>query len=131
LLSSLSANAATVNVDIQNFAFIPVTVTINVGDSVVWTQRDTTTHTVNSDNGAFPPSGNLTLAKPTYMHTFNAAGTFNYHCSPHPFMTGKVIVQAAANTPPTVSITSPINGAVLHCRPNVTITATRRIAMAP
>ena len=123
LLSSLTANAATAPVDIQNFAFNPQTVTINVGDSVVWTQRDTTTHTVTSDTGAFG-SGNLTLSKPKYTNTFNAAGSFNYHCIPHAFMTGTIIVQAAANTPPTVSITSPTNGAVFTSGDSITLNAT-------
>ncbi|WP_089612118.1 plastocyanin/azurin family copper-binding protein [Dehalobacterium formicoaceticum] len=29
----------------------------------------------------------------SYSYTFNETGTFEYHCSPHPFMTGKVIVK--------------------------------------
>src|SRR5438105_6701002 len=85
LLSSLTANAATANVDIQNFAFNPPTVTINVGDSVIWTQRDTTQHTVTSDTGDFG-SGLLALSK-TYTNKFNTAGSFDYHCTPHSFMT--------------------------------------------
>src|SRR5258706_10668396 len=68
MLSSLTANAVTVNVDIQNFAFNPPTVTVNVGDSVIWTQRDTSGHTVTSDDGAFVGSGTLTLAKPNYTN---------------------------------------------------------------
>ena len=122
LLSSLTANAATANVNIQSFAFDPQTVTINVGDSVIWTQLDPTTHTVTSDTGAFN-SGNLSMSK-RYTNTFNTAGTFNYHCIPHSFMTGTVVVQAAANTPPTVSITLPTSGTVFTAGDNITINAT-------
>jgi plastocyanin len=130
LLSSLTANAATANVDIQNFAFSPPTVTINVGDSVIWTQRDTTGHTVTSDNGAFVGSGTLSLGR-KYTNTFNTAGSFDYHCIPHSFMTGTVTVQGAANTPPTVSITSPANGTVLLPAAISPSTRRRRTATAP
>src|SRR5437764_694795 len=117
LLGSILATAegATVPVDIANFAYNPDPVTINVGDTIVWTQRDTTIHTVTSGNSPTPNglfnSGNLSLNQ-TFSHTFTTPGTFPYFCIPHStFMTGTVIVNGtAANNPPTVNITSPAPG---------------------
>src|SRR4051812_38839909 len=86
---------ATVPVTIQNFAFSPQTLTVAPGTTVVWTQKDSTAHTVTSDTGAWPDSGSLAQGK-TFAHTFTQPGTYPYHCAIHPFMTAKVIVTAAA-----------------------------------
>ena len=79
------------NVEISGFAFVPSTLTVSVGTTVTWTNKDSTSHTVTSNNNLFE-SG--TLAKnATFQHTFNQKGTFEYHCSFHTFMTAKVIVE--------------------------------------
>jgi len=100
---------ATTNVTIIDFAFQPASVTINVGDSITWTNSGLMQHTVTSDTGAWPsttldPGQTLSL-------TFNVSGTFSYHCSIHPIMTGAVTVNGANGAP---SITSPLsaNGTV-------------------
>ena len=54
-------------------------------------------HTVTSDNNAWPSSPLLDLNK-TFSFTFTKAGTYTYHCGPHPFMTGTIIVGAASTT---------------------------------
>ena len=77
-------------VDIKNFAFSPVALTVKKGDSVTWTNNDSTTHTVTS-SGNFD-SGQLAPGK-TFSHTFSEAGTFSYGCSIHPSMKGTVTVQ--------------------------------------
>jgi len=77
-------------VDIKNFAFSPSTLTVKKGDSVTWTNNDSTTHTVTS-SGNFD-SGQLAPGK-TFSHTFSEAGTFSYGCSIHPSMKGTVTVQ--------------------------------------
>ena len=82
----------TYNVSIQNVAFSPSTLTIHVGDTVVWTNKDSVIHTVTSDTGTELNSANLSNGE-TYSHTFNQAGTFNYHCTVHPMMKAKVIVE--------------------------------------
>src|SRR5688572_22508575 len=89
LFGFLIAEAATTNVEISGFAFVPSTVTIAVGDSVIWTERDGFGHSTTSDTGVWD-SGGLPL-NGTFMFTFNNAGTFPYHCTPHPEMTGTVI----------------------------------------
>lgn len=86
LPTSQVSNSASVT--IQNFAFSPATVTIAKGGTVTWTNKDSTTHTVTFADGSSDLAGGATFSK-----TFNDAGTFDYHCSIHPSMTGKVVVQ--------------------------------------
>jgi plastocyanin len=78
-------------VSIANFAFSPATLPIPAGTTVTWTNNDSTTHTVTSDNGVFD-SGNL-APNATFSYTFSNAGTFAYHCSIHTSMTGKIVVK--------------------------------------
>lgn len=77
-------------VTIENFAFAPTSVEIKTGGSVVWTNKDSATHTVTGDGGI--ASGDLAQGK-SYTKTFDAAGTYNYSCSIHPSMTGTVVVK--------------------------------------
>jgi amicyanin len=121
LVLGMSAKAATVTVTIANFAFSPSQVTINVGDTVTWVQQDTTRHDSDSNTGVW--NGPLLNRGQMFSFTFNTAGTFGYHCDPHPFMTGTVTVRAAQNTPPTISITGPANGASFTAPASVTVTA--------
>lgn len=79
------------NVSITNFAFTPSTVTIKVGDTVMWTNNDTVPHTISEDNGAWD-SGNIDKDA-TFKHTFTTAGAYTYHCKIHPYMQGKIIVK--------------------------------------
>jgi len=79
------------NVEIKDYAFSPSTITIKKGDSIKWTNQDSVGHTATSDNSLFD-SGTLNKNK-DYTFTFNQAGTFNYHCTPHPYMKGKIIVE--------------------------------------
>lgn len=84
-----SDQAATNQIMIKNFTFSPQTVTIKSGTTVTWTNQDSVAHTVISDSFA---SNNLNPGD-TFQFTFNTPGTYNYHCSIHPSMTGTVIVQ--------------------------------------
>lgn len=58
------------------------------------------------------------------MRTFNAVGTFTYHCEPHESMVGTIVVDPPGNIPPNVFISSPANGASLTGPTNVLIRAT-------
>ena len=78
------------SVEIKNFAFDPDTVTIKVGQTVTWTNQDSVVHTVTGDGGI--DSDGLSKGK-SYSKTFDTEGTFDYHCTPHPQMTGQVIVE--------------------------------------
>ena len=92
---SVTANdrpyAATVEVKIDNFSFGPQTVTVPVGATVTWTNRDDIPHTVVSTDGEFKSKVRDTDEK--FSYTFTKAGTYPYYCTIHPKMTGQVVVQ--------------------------------------
>ena len=78
-------------VTIKDFAFDPASVTIKTGESVTWTNEDSTTHDVVADGGEFS-SGNIDNGA-TFSFTFDKAGTYPYICGIHPSMTGTVVVE--------------------------------------
>ena len=75
---------------IDKFAFRPDTITVPVGTTVVWTNDDDDLHTVVSLDGRFRSHALDTEDK--FSFTFGKAGTFEYFCSLHPHMMGKVVV---------------------------------------
>ncbi|MTK14148.1 MAG: hypothetical protein F8N39_19415 [Clostridiaceae bacterium] len=81
-------------VNIENGSFSPHTLNITVGTTVTWTNKANTTQSVVSDSGLFN-SGNLTNGM-SYNYTFNQPGTYPYHSSMNPSMTGTVSVSSAA-----------------------------------
>jgi amicyanin len=89
--SSSSSGPGPNEVFIQNSAFSPATLTVSVNATVTWSNKDAITHDVTSTTGAFT-SGSLNGGA-TYSFTFTTAGTYNYSCTIHPFMTGKIVVQ--------------------------------------
>lgn len=86
--------AASRGVSIRDFAFAPKTVEIRVGDRVTWTNRDSVEHTATARNGSFD-TGLLGEGESRSIR-FTAAGTYRYICTPHPNMTGTVVVRAAS-----------------------------------
>jgi plastocyanin len=84
-----SASEAAVKID--NFSFSPATITIPVGTTVRWTNRDDIPHTVVSDDKTFKSKALDTDEQFTY--TFTKAGTYSYFCSLHPKMTAVVVVK--------------------------------------
>lgn len=83
-------NAGQTAVTIQGMAFDKNNLTVSVGTTVTWTNQDSVPHTVTSDNGLFD-SGNFTKGQ-SYSFTFTKEGTYTYHCTVHPSMTGTVTV---------------------------------------
>src|ERR1700678_1538955 len=84
-------SAASAEVKIDNFSFGPQTLTVSVGTTVTWTNRDDIPHTVVSTDGVFKSKVRDTDEKFTY--TFTKPGEYPYYCSVHPKMTGKIVVQ--------------------------------------
>lgn len=78
-------------VKIDNFSFGPTVLTVPVGTTVVWTNRDDIPHTVVSTDGVFKSRALDTDDQ--FSFTFTKAGNYDYFCSLHPKMTGKVVVQ--------------------------------------
>ncbi len=85
------SSAANAEVRIDNFSFEPQTVTVPVGATVTWTNRDDIPHTVVSTDGVF--KSKVRDTDETFSYTFTKAGTYPYFCSVHPKMTGKILVQ--------------------------------------
>lgn len=87
-------------VEMRKLRFNPMHITIKVGDSVKWINRDQTAHTSTTDGfktGAKNPSwmwnsGPLNMGQ-SFTHKFNKAGTYHYHCMVHPYMKGTVKVE--------------------------------------
>src|SRR5215470_9328892 len=86
-----SAAPATVEVKIDNFSFGPQSITVAVGTTVKWTNRDDIPHTVVSSEGVF--KSRVLDTDETFSFTFSKPGNYPYFCSIHPHMTGSVVVQ--------------------------------------
>jgi plastocyanin len=84
-----SADKPATAVSIVNMAFSPDQLTVQVGDTVTWTNNDSVPHTVT---GADFDSGAMATGA-TYSYTFVKAGTFDYTCTIHPQMLARVTVQ--------------------------------------
>ena len=84
---------STVEVKIDNFSFGPASLTVAVGTTVIWTNRDDIPHTVVSTDDAKTFKSKVLDTDEKFSFTFTKAGTYPYFCSIHPKMTGKVIVQ--------------------------------------
>lgn len=83
--------ATTNAIEIRDFAFSPDTISVTKGTTVTWTNKDSASHTVTAINNEFA-SGTLNQGQ-TFSYTFNEARTFEYECSIHTSMRGKVIVK--------------------------------------
>jgi plastocyanin len=82
---------------LEDKAYQPNPVQIKVGEAVIWTNSDLTTHTVTEGNPSttVPTNGfdsGLLGPDQTYKQVFEKAGTVEYHCILHPTMIGKIIV---------------------------------------
>jgi plastocyanin len=97
LLTIPSALSATPkNVDITQDGFTPKTVTIEFGDTVTWTNKDSGTHQVLADQLAFPTSPVLSQNQ-TYSYTFAKSGNFSYRDALHTNHRGTVVVRAGVS----------------------------------
>jgi plastocyanin len=76
---------------IRKFAFGPTDVRVRGGERVTWINCDEDSHTSTANGGqwASPPLS----PGDAFTQTFSTTGEFSYHCVPHPFMTGRVIVE--------------------------------------
>jgi plastocyanin len=129
VFGATSADAANFTVKMTGFQFSPKDLTVNVGDTVTWVNQDPTFHDTTSGVGRVPSGvwkSPLLGNGGSFSFTFNVApGTYPYYCTPHVFtfnMVGSVTV-LPPNTPPSVSITSPQNGAKFTTGANILIEA--------
>ena len=88
-VNAIEANAVT----IKDYMFSPAAVKVKVGTMVTWTNQDSVNHTVTADTNSTDAPESIDIAQgKTYSFTFKKAGTFTYHCFPHPYMHGTVVV---------------------------------------
>lgn len=77
---------------ISGFRYLPATLEVAAGTTIVWTNEDDVSHTVTAtdrswDSGLIEPGA-------TWRRTFTTPGTYEYFCLPHPRMRGTVVVRA-------------------------------------
>jgi plastocyanin len=88
IITKLSSSAA---VEMKDMAFDPSVIHLKVGGTVTWDNVDSVNHKVVSDDGTEFSSAELANGQ-AFSHTFSTAGTYAYHCSIHPSMTGTIVV---------------------------------------
>ena len=81
-----------ITVTIDNFSFAPMQLEIKAGTEVIWLNKDDVPHTVVSDDHKLFKSRALDTDE-KFSFTFKDPGTYEYFCSVHPKMTGKIIVK--------------------------------------
>jgi plastocyanin len=96
-LSASMAHATTAEkkggkVSIVDFQFTPAEITIAPGESVTWANNDGAPHGLEYRDGS--PGKDLLLPGTNYSRRFDKPGTYDYNCSIHPYMTGRVVVRA-------------------------------------
>ncbi len=84
-------NQQSMQVTVQNSSFKPSTLTVNVGQTVVWKNLDIIDHQIQADDNSFKSP--ILEKNSTYSFTFNQKGTFTYHCAIHSNMKGTIIVK--------------------------------------
>jgi plastocyanin len=92
VLGGASALAATQTVTINNYTFIPATITVHPGDTVTWTNQDSIPHTATALDGKSFDSGAIDPGS-SWSFVFSKAGDYNYRCAIHPDMRGTVDVK--------------------------------------
>ncbi len=86
-----AGGAVAAEVRMAAFKFQTDSVVIAPGQTVRWTNTDPVEHTVTFD-GAEPGSPPIPQ-NGTFSHRFDTPGMYTYHCTPHPFMKGVVLVR--------------------------------------
>lgn len=90
-LTTSSTNSKTVSVTAENNQFNPASITVSVGDTVVWLNKQTTTIHISSTQAGLESTD--LAAQQTFGYKFSAAGTFSYYDKLKPAVKGTVIVK--------------------------------------
>jgi plastocyanin len=76
---------------IQEFRFSQATLTVPIGTTVTWVNRDEESHTVTSTAGLF--ASPALDPRQAFSYRFTTPGTYTYYCALHPHMTAKLVVE--------------------------------------
>lgn len=91
--ASSTTATATNTVNIKDYMFGPSSIKVKVGTKVTWTNQDAVNHTITADNPGSDAPNSMDIGKgQSYSFTFKKAGSYTYHCFPHPYMHGTVEV---------------------------------------
>jgi plastocyanin len=91
ILFAVAAHAATHTVSVEGMKFLPQTITVTRGDTVVWVNKDIFPHTATEAKRAF--DSKVIAAGTSWTFTAKKVGTFNYICQLHPVMKGTIQVK--------------------------------------
>jgi plastocyanin len=90
--SQQSAQPGSSAVTIDSFKFMPASLTVTGGTRITVGNQDVTAHTATADNGRSFDTGHID-PKSSATITLSRPGTYQYHCSIHPFMHGTLVVK--------------------------------------
>ncbi|HSW48382.1 MAG TPA: plastocyanin/azurin family copper-binding protein [Candidatus Saccharimonadales bacterium] len=80
-------------IEVRNYSFSPQKITVKRGTTVTWENFDLVAHTVTMDDEKQKgPNSQLFGKGEKFSYTFSTAGKYIYHCQPHPYMKGEVVV---------------------------------------
>jgi plastocyanin len=96
VLVAKAASPATA-VSIDNFTFMPQTLTVKAGTTVTWINKDDIPHGIAATNSTFNRSKALDTDD-SFSFTFTTPGTYQYFCYVHPHMTGTIVVETATGS---------------------------------
>ena len=131
-VAPIHAQVTATVVAIQNYAFLPATVTVSAGSTVTWRNDDSVDHQPVSDTGAWD-AGVVTPGTSSRGVVFSIPGTYPYHCAIHPDMTGTIVVTGSGVAPTPTATAPPLPSAtpVPTNVPTVTPVATLGTTAAP
>jgi plastocyanin len=98
VLTPTQAMAAGQAVTMAQYAFAPAALTVHVGDTISWTNRDQAPHDVTTTAAPVALHSPMLTTGQSWTYTFGQPGTYAYICSIHPDMKAQIIVLAAAPT---------------------------------
>src|SRR4051812_42540045 len=91
LANPAHAGEQTVTITLENFTFEPQQIAVTPGTTVTWVNNDDIPHAIVDTRKSFRSKALDT--EDSFSFTFMNAGDYEYFCSLHPHMTGKVIVR--------------------------------------
>jgi len=104
---STASAAETHPIPIAQYAYVPASMTVRVGDVVTWTNQDQASHDVAGGTFRSP----MLAQGQSWSFTFTQPGTFDYICSVHPDMRARIVVLAQETTeapPPPPPVPQPV-----------------------
>ncbi len=91
-LQSAAAKPKEHTINIKDFKFLPATLTVNVGDTIVWKNDDIAPHTATAKGKKPFDSGNIEPGA-SWSYVAKKKGTYSYYCAYHLSMKGKLVVR--------------------------------------